>query len=447
MKRKEQIEAKRLHAGDKKPSMKRRDDHNDYHGRRMYMITLEVEGRRPLLGEVVGDPFSMAASPEAPHVELSPIGAMVQAEWQGIPRYYPQVEVLSLQMMPDHLHGILFVHESLPVHLGHVLGGFKKGCERKWSAMLGAAANGAANGAAAKPQPTPNAIMEQAVGVSSSAITSPSSPVPASPSSPLPASPSSSVPASPSSSVPASPSSPLPASPSSPLPASPSSPVPASPSSPVPASPSSSVPASPSCLLSVQGAALPQLLSASKPRLFALGYNDLLLKSYDELQRWKHYLADNPRRLLLKRARPEFLRPRFNMERGGYTFAALGNLELLDSPCRLQVRVSRRCTSAQVREEVARYLAAAREGAVLVSPSISPGEKAVMRAAFDARLPLIVLVENGFTPLTKPRGEQFDACAAGRLLLLAPWEHHNDRRAITVQQCQQLNLMATALCW
>ena len=398
MKRKEQIEAKRLHAGDKKPSMKRRDDHNDYHGRRMYMITLEVEGRRPLFGEVVGDPFSMAASPEAPRVELSPIGAMVQAEWQGIPRYYPQIEVLSLQMMPDHLHGILFVHESLPVHLGHVLGGFKKGCERKWSAMLGAAANGAANGAAAKPQPTPNAIMEQAVGVSSSAITSPSSPVPASP------------------------------------------------SSPVPASPSSPVPASPSCLLSVQGAALPQLLSASKPRLFALGYNDLLLKSYDELQRWKHYLADNPRRLLLKRARPEFLRPWFNMERGGYTFAAIGNLELLDSPCRLQVRVSRRCTSAQVQEEVARYLAAAREGAVLVSPSISPGEKAVMRAAFDARLPLIVLVENGFTPLTKPRGEQFDACAAGRLLLLAPWEHHNDRRAITVQQCQQLNLMATALC-
>ena len=99
-----------------------------------------------------------------------------------------------------------------------------------------------------------------------------------------------------------------------------------------------------------------------------------------------------------------------------------------------------------MQEEVARYLAAAREGAVLVSPSISPGEKAVMRAAFDAHLPLIVLVENGFTPLTKPRGEQFDACAAGRLLLLAPWEHHNDRRAITVQQCQQLNMMATALC-
>ena len=95
---------------------------------------------------------------------------------------------------------------------------------------------------------------------------------------------------------------------------------------------------------------------------------------------------------------------------------------------------------------MARYLTAAREGAVLVSPSISPGEKAVMRAAFDAHLPLIVLVENGFTPLTKPQGEQFDACAAGRLLLLAPWEHHNEGRAITAQQCQQLNLMAMEFC-
>ena len=259
-----------------------------------------------------------------------------------------------------------------------------------------------------------------------------------------------SLPPSLSSSLPSLPSSPQPSLsslPSSPQPSQSSlssSPQPSPPSP--PSSPSSSPSPQPSQPFSVQGAAVPQHLLSSSPRLFALGYNDLLLKSYDELQRWKHYLADNPRRLLLKRARPEFLRPRFNVERGGYTFAALGNLELLDRPYRLQVRVSRRCTQVQIQEEAARYMAAARAGAVLVSPSISPGEKAVMRAAFDAHLPLIVLVENGFTPLTKPRGEQFDACAAGRLLLLAPWEHHNDRRAITVRQCQQLNLMATALC-
>ena len=33
-------------------------------------------------------------------------------------------------------------------------------------------------------------------------------------------------------------------------------------------------------------------------------------------------------------------------------------------------------------------------------------------------LPIIVVLRNGFTPLSKPKGEQFDACAQGRLLML-----------------------------
>ena len=40
----EQIAAKKEHAGEKKASMKRRDDHHDYTERRMYMITLENTG-------------------------------------------------------------------------------------------------------------------------------------------------------------------------------------------------------------------------------------------------------------------------------------------------------------------------------------------------------------------------------------------------------------------
>lgn len=42
-------------AGDVKPSMQRRSQWADYRGRRMYMVTMVIEGRRPLLGEVVGD--------------------------------------------------------------------------------------------------------------------------------------------------------------------------------------------------------------------------------------------------------------------------------------------------------------------------------------------------------------------------------------------------------
>ena len=202
--------------------------------------------------------------------------------------------------------------------------------------------------------------------------------------------------------------------------------------------------ASPSAPDSPQAAALPSQ-EAYRP-LFTKGYNDLILRSYDELPTWQNYLRDNPRRLMMKRANPEWLRPFFGLKVGATTYSSIGNQALLRSPRRIAVRVSRRLDSHQIEMEKARYLDMARQGAVLVSPAISPGEKQVMRAAFDAGLPTIVLVENGFTPLTKPKGEQFDACAEGRLLLLAPWEHHNEKRTITAYQCQQLNLMAIEIC-
>ena len=112
----------------------------------------------------------------------------------------------------------------------------------------------------------------------------------------------------------------------------------------------------------------------------------------------------------------------------------------------MAVRVSRRMSDREIAAETARCLEAARQGTVLVSPAISPGEKRVMRAAFDAGFPTIVIMENGFTPLSKPHGEQFDACARGRLLMIAPWGHHNEKKKITAEQCQQMNLMALEIC-
>ena len=83
---------------------------------------------------------------------------------------------------------------------------------------------------------------------------------------------------------------------------------------------------------------------------------------------------------------------------------------------------------------------------MLVSPSISPGEKRVMRAAFNKGLPTIVIMENGFTPLSKPHGEQFYACGRGYLLMLSPWEHHNEKKPLTAEMCRQMNLMALEIC-
>lgn len=396
----EQIEAKKKYAGEKKASMKRRDDHHDYTERRMYMITLEVEGRKPLFGHLVGNPFAERGSEDEPRIELTPLGKAVQSEWMGIHGYFPQIEVKAVQMMPDHMHGILFVQAPLPVHLGQVISGFKAGCRKAQKALEIMAA--------AEPQPTAKEIN----GAPKEATAKETSEAPKEVASKetsearkkaltnnLPPSPQVTAQPSPSSSPVAHP-------------------------FPAPSSPAS---------------------HPYRP-LFAKGYNDLILRSYEELPVWQNYLRDNPRRLMMKRLRPEWLRPFFGFRIGSQVYSGIGNRELLTACKRTAVRVSRRLTDSEIEAEVVRYLTMAKEGTVLVSPAISPGEKRVMRTVFDAGLPTIVILENGFTPLSKPQGEQFYACAKGQLLMLSPWDHHNEKKKLTAEQCRQMNLMALELC-
>ena len=382
------ITKKKKFAGEKKISMKRRDDHHDYTERRMYMITIEVEGRRPVFGHLTGDPFAATGSDNEARLVLSELCEAVQHEWMAIHGYYPQIEVMGVQMMPDHMHGILFVKAPLPVHLGQVISGFKAGCRKAERALREKKEAAGMEGiAAAQPLPTEKAgpqancqgaksLLSAQQGQGANSLLT-----------------------------------------------------------------AQQGQGENSLLSSQQAAAVPLQPPTYRP-LFAKGYNDLILRSYDELPTWLNYLHDNPRRLMLKRARPAFLRPFFNLPIGTHTYNGIGNRQLLAAPRRLALRLSRRLTESDIEREIARHLAAAKAGTVLVSPAISPAEKRVMRAVFDAGYPTIVLMENGFTPLSKPHGEQFYACAKGTLLMLSPWEHHNDKRKLTATQCQQLNLMA-----
>ena len=386
----EQIAAKKEHAGEKKASMKRRDDHHDYTERRMYMITLEVEGRRPVFGRLVGDAFAPKGSKEEPRIELTKLGQAVQNEWMGIHDYYPQIEVMAVQMMPDHMHGILFVRERLPVHLGQVISGFKAGCRKAEKALI----------AAAEPQPTEKEAKETEKRALPTEMGQQPTEKKALPT-----------------------------------------------EKEAKETEKRAQPTEKRVLGSQQATVLPLQGSSQEYRpLFAKGYNDLILRSYDELPAWQNYLRDNPRRLLMKRARPERLRPFFGLKIGLHSYSGIGNRELLTAAKRRAVRVSRRLNDDEINREVYRYLEEARQGAVLVSPAISPGEKRVMRAAFDAGLPTIVIMENGFTPLSKPHGEQFYACGQGSLLMLSPWEHHNEKRKLTAAQCTEMNLMALEIC-
>ena len=180
--------------------------------------------------------------------------------------------------------------------------------------------------------------------------------------------------------------------------------------------------------------------------LFERSYNDRLLLQGGQLDRWYNYLRDNPRRLLMKREHHDLFHVQRGLKVGNLSFSAIGNHFLLQRPFLMQVQCSRSLTQTEILAKVNDCLKAAEQGAVLVSPSISPGEKAVMRAAFEKGFPLILLQENGMTDMSKPSGKLMEACAEGRLLLLAPWEHHNERMMIRRDQCISLNDMARIIC-
>ena len=103
----------------------------DYGGRAIYMITINLKERgRPVMAEWP------RASPETAkiYMPLTPLGEKVLSCWRRIPEFWLMVELLECQVMPDHFHGLLFVKGALlsssgrPKTLGDVVRGFKTGC-------------------------------------------------------------------------------------------------------------------------------------------------------------------------------------------------------------------------------------------------------------------------------------------------------------------------------
>lgn len=121
---------------EKKPNMKRRAYFHDYSSRSIYLVTLVIDGRMPLFGRVVGNPYKQWGAPEAPHIELTELGNTIQFQVYNIKKYYPQIEILDLQMMPDHLHVIIDILGRLPEGLGKLIAGFKTGCNREYKRLF-----------------------------------------------------------------------------------------------------------------------------------------------------------------------------------------------------------------------------------------------------------------------------------------------------------------------
>jgi hypothetical protein len=175
------------------------------------------------------------------------------------------------------------------------------------------------------------------------------------------------------------------------------------------------------------------------PSLFESGYHDHILLNDGQLDNWKHYLDENPRRLAIKRLHPDFFTIMHHIDISEWHCQMVGNRFLLDIPQKAAVIVHGAYTDKEYSEFCNQWLTCGEAGGVLVSAAIAPREKAVMREAMNRGYRIILVRENGFPPLYKPAGESFDACSDGRLLQISPWEYHMERRTISREQCLVLN--------
>lgn len=387
------------------PSMHRRSDSHDYRSRRFYLITMAVSPRWPLLGTLASSEDTCTADDTVEaHIELSPLGEAVLSAWQQIPFVYPQVSIVQHVIMPDHIHGILYVREDTTFHLGQVIKGFKTGCNKSLRLLVEEARKAQMQ----SPKNVDGAISPSVVAVPGVSAAAPGV--------------SAAVPSA-SAAVPG-----------------------------VVVSPFQRLLLSWAATLSQQ--TRKEQTRKQQPKegqpatglhLWEKGYNDKILFNYSTLDKWKAYLSDNPRRLAIRRLHPDYFRVRFGITVAGRQYAAIGNRMLLRHPEIIQVQLSRHFTDDELTVRVEALLRQARHGAVLISPAISKGEQMVMRRAMDENLPLIFITPWGFNTFSKPGHQYYEACAAGRFLMLAPWEHHNHRIPLTREMCLQLNDMAAEI--
>jgi len=73
----------------------------DYSGQGPYFVTMCTKDRACLFGEVADETMSLNAG-----------GAIVQAAWEGLPLHYPHVVLDAFLVMPNHVHGIVWLAED-----------------------------------------------------------------------------------------------------------------------------------------------------------------------------------------------------------------------------------------------------------------------------------------------------------------------------------------------
>ena len=414
-------------------NMQRRMATHNYALPGTYHITLHVaDGMGLPLGQIQGSLEQPDESPNAPHVAMTPVGNMVREELlTSITMHYAMIRVDTFVIMPEHLHVLLQVTAPIvsstgrPTHLGQVIAGFKKGCNRRYWAMTGQdAAAGAAQAVYSSGEPL------NTVSSSTSQVSSSTSQVSGS-------------------------------------------------ASLVSGSASRVSGGSPAR----EGKRTPSSGTTGRRPLFAYGYCDVQPITPEQLDTQRAYIKANPRsRLLRSRQRatltacrngfttaltPSALRGfllreclqkhataealdaikcRLLLTDGKIALDTYGNRQLLNS--KLLPVVCHRKDKSLFAQQKARCMEEAGNGAIMVSARISAGEQEIMNEMVNHGFPVIIIADNGFPERYHPSAVRLDLCATDRLLLVTPWQYQyrGKNEQVTIPFCKAMNCVAQALC-
>lgn len=92
----------------------------DYSKAGAYFVTILAHKRLYLFGHIADD-----------QVQLSKLGHIVQQYWQQIPQHYAHVELDASVIMPNHMYGIIALHDGVATSLSHIINTFKGAVTRQ----------------------------------------------------------------------------------------------------------------------------------------------------------------------------------------------------------------------------------------------------------------------------------------------------------------------------
>ena len=400
--------------------MGRRCQKKNYRLPGTYHITVNVAERKwQPLGQVVGNLDKPDGNADAPRVELTNIGKMVEEELtKSITAHYPMIEVQDYVVMPEHIHFIAVVHHDIisrngrETHLGQVIAGFKKGCNRRYWEMTGMTANGQEDRTANGQQGITNDGQQGKPADARAESTSPLRHA-----------------------------------------------------------------------VHPHGFKVPSSGTTNRPPLFAYGYVDVMPLQPGQLETQRHYIHNNPRSRLMRTSNRNLQSPqrggigtalklpalkgylqrecgtplfdedkwgniqnRLLINDGMVTCDSYGNRQLLQ--CRMLPVVCHRKDKASFTLQKQRCLTAASEGAILVSARIAKGEQEIIDTAIQQGFPVITIEDNGLPERYHPSERRIDLCATNKMLIVTPWRYiyRHTHEPISVAECKTMNCIVQALC-